>query len=304
MLELGTTSQSFAATAASGQQLGVTANVGWTAKSSASWLTVTAGSGTGNGSVAYNVAANTGTEERTGAISVTGGGLTRLFLVKQSGAAAMLELAATSKNFAANAVGGQKLGVVANVAWTATSSVSWLTVTTGSGTGNGTITYTVAANTGTGERMGAVTVTGGGLTRIFLATQAGKAETPETVEVPRAWLKENAAGILAANGGDCEAASQAAAANGRAVWECYVAGLSVTNSTEEFQVRSIEVVDGKVKAEWTPDLNEGGTKDVRAYRVWGKKALADGEWTDVTEVEDVEAEGWRFFRVGVGMAGE
>jgi hypothetical protein len=26
------------------------------------------------------------------------------------------------------------------------------------------------------------------------------------------------------------------------------------------------------------------------------------DWCDVTDVEDVEAEGWRFFRVGVDLA--
>jgi hypothetical protein len=39
------------------------------------------------------------------------------------------------------------------------------------------------------------------------------------------------------------------------------------------------------------------------YRVFGKKSMTAGEdWTDVTDVEDVEAEGWRFFRVRVELA--
>ena len=29
--------------------------------------------------------------------------------------------------------------------------------------------------------------------------------------------------------------------------------------------------------------------------------MTDEEWEDVTDVEDLEAEGWRFFRVGVEM---
>ena len=36
------------------------------------------------------------------------------------------------------------------------------------------------ANTGTGSRSGAITVTGGGLTRIFLAAQGGQTETQGT----------------------------------------------------------------------------------------------------------------------------
>ena len=43
--------------------------------------------------------------------------------------------------------------------WSADSSVSWLVVTSGHGTGNGSLTYTVAANPG-GARSGAVLLTG------------------------------------------------------------------------------------------------------------------------------------------------
>src|SRR4029453_7616392 len=46
-------------------------------------------------------------------------------------------------------------------AWTAASTVSWITVTAGSsGSGNGTVTYTVAANTSTTARTGTLTVAG------------------------------------------------------------------------------------------------------------------------------------------------
>ena len=194
-LTLGTTSRTFTSAAAGGKELGVTANVAWTAKSSASWLTVKTASGSGNGTIVYNVAANTGTASRTGKITVTGGGLTQTFTVVQSGSSggstsggstgggsggggngnttATLTLWAASRTFTAAAAGGKELGVTANVAWTAKSSVSWLTLKTAKGNGNGKLTYSVAANTGTGSRTGKITVSGGGLTRTFTVTQSG-----------------------------------------------------------------------------------------------------------------------------------
>jgi hypothetical protein len=53
-------------------------------------------------------------------------------------------------------------------AWTAVSNASWITVTSGaSGTGNGTVAFTVAANTTGADRTGTLTIAG----RTFTATQ-------------------------------------------------------------------------------------------------------------------------------------
>jgi hypothetical protein len=81
-------------------------------------------------------------------------------------------LSATSA--AAGASGGSgTVGVTAGstCAWTATSNATWLTVTSGtSGTGNGTVGYSVAANTGTTSRTGTLTIAG----NTFTVTQAGQ----------------------------------------------------------------------------------------------------------------------------------
>lgn len=54
-------------------------------------------------------------------------------------------------------------------AWTAVSNTSWITVTGGaSGVGNGTVTYSVAANTTGAERAGSMTIAGA----TFIVTQA------------------------------------------------------------------------------------------------------------------------------------
>ena len=54
--------------------------------------------------------------------------------------------------------------------WSAASNAAWVTVTSGSsGTGSGTVGYSVTANSGTAERTGTLTIAG----QSFMVTQAG-----------------------------------------------------------------------------------------------------------------------------------
>ena len=152
------TSQSFSASGGAGS-VGVTTSSGcnWTAVSSASWLTVTSGgSGTGNGTVAYEVSANTSTSPRTGTMTIAG----QTFIVTQDGITCAYTISPTSQSFSASG-GAGSVGVTTSSGcnWTAVSSASWLTVTSGgSGTGNGTVAYEVSANTSTSPRTGTMTV--------------------------------------------------------------------------------------------------------------------------------------------------
>jgi hypothetical protein len=71
----------------------------------------------------------------------------------------------------AGGTSNEAVTVVGSYAWTATSSVPWVTITSGaSGTGNGTISYTVATNTSFAGRSGFLTITGG---QIITIDQAG-----------------------------------------------------------------------------------------------------------------------------------
>ena len=130
--------------------------------------------------------------------------------------------------------------------------------------------------------------------RNFMLTVSASEKTATTpVAVPWFWLEREAAAILAAKGGDYEAAAKAKAANGRTVWECYVAGVGTTNAAAEFRVKSISISDGQVTVEWDPDLNLNGTATNRAYVVQGKRTM-DGKWDETDEDS-------RFFRVLVRM---
>ncbi len=122
----------------------------------------------------------------------------------------------------------------------------------------------------------------------------GRKLVVEGIEIPFAWIETNAPAALAASGGDYEAAAKADAANGvNKVWECYVAGLDPTSATNRF-LTQIAVTNGTVDVRWTPDLNEGGTKNLRVYTVEGKTNLLDATWGPTNEST-------RFFRVKVSM---
>jgi hypothetical protein len=144
----------------------------WSATSTASWLTVhTGASGVGNGSVAYSVAPNTTNAARTGTLSIGGRG----FTVTQAAPTCAVVLSTTSVSLtAASAFRSFQVSTATGCAWTASSSVPWITISIGStGTGSASVFYNVAANTGTASRTGTITVAGETVT----ITQAGAACT-------------------------------------------------------------------------------------------------------------------------------
>ncbi len=151
------TSQNVAAGGGSGS-VTVTAGSGcpWTAVSNATFISVTSGaSGSGNGTVNFSVASNTG-PARSGTITIAG----QTFTVNQADGCSYA-INPTSQNFTASG-GNGSLTVTAGTGcqWTAVSNDGFITVTSGaSGSGNDTVSYSVAANSG-GTRTGTITVAG------------------------------------------------------------------------------------------------------------------------------------------------
>ena len=141
----------------------------WTAKSNVSWITITAGSsGAGGGAVSYTVAANTSSSSRTGTLTIAG----QTHTVTQAGAlACTYALNASGNSFSsAGGAAGVLVTTTAGCTWTAVSNNAWITISAGaSGTGNGTVNYSVSANTSTSQRTGSMTIAG--LT--FTVTEAG-----------------------------------------------------------------------------------------------------------------------------------
>lgn len=131
---------------------------GWKASSPVAWITIQSGSsGWGNGAVSYIVAANTG-GQRQATLAIAG----KPFTVTQSDANCSFTLDPTAKNFTSTGGSGsvaiQASGT--NCQWQAASSTGWITITGGSsGSGNGTVNYTVASNTSS-QRQGTITIGG------------------------------------------------------------------------------------------------------------------------------------------------
>jgi len=158
------TSGSVAATADAGS-FTVTAGSGcsWTASSDASWLHTSSG-GTGNGPVSYTYDANTSNSSRTGHITARG----QTFTLTQAGGSCTYSLNPTSTSVGSSFSSGNiSVTVISGCSWLASPSDSWIH-TTSSGSGNGTVSYTVDANSSTNTRIGTITVQG----QIFTITQA------------------------------------------------------------------------------------------------------------------------------------
>ena len=155
------TTQNAPDTASTGT-VNVTAGVGctWAATSNAPWITITAGAtGSGNGAVAFSIAANTGAV-RTGTMTIAG----QTFTVTQAATPpppCTYSIAPLTQNIdATGGVGSVAITTTAGCAWTATSNAPWITINSAaSGSGSGTVTFIVATNTGT-ARTGTLTVAG------------------------------------------------------------------------------------------------------------------------------------------------
>ncbi|HET8677176.1 MAG TPA: BACON domain-containing protein [Blastocatellia bacterium] len=149
----------------------VTAGCSWQAMSNATWITITSpDSGTGNGTVSYLVRDNLTGAPRTGTMTIAG----ITFTVTQAGGAAGCAPVVSPLNAAFSAAASTNnsinVTVSSNCAWQAVSDVNWITITSNCcGMGNGSVTYSVAANTSGGGRRGTITVAG----RVFTVKQKG-----------------------------------------------------------------------------------------------------------------------------------
>ena len=166
---LAPTSQAVTAAGGTGSTA-VTAPAGcaWTGVSNdPTWLTITSGgTGSGDGSVAFTAAANATTNPRTGTLTIGN----QTFTVAQEPAGCSFSISPSTQTVPA-AGGDASTTVTAQTgcSWTAASSATWMTVTSGAtGSGNGSVNFSVAPSPSTGQRSGTLTIAG----RIFTVTQA------------------------------------------------------------------------------------------------------------------------------------
>ncbi len=169
-------SRGYSCEAKTAESFSVACNGSWTATPSASWITIISGaSGSGNGTVKYKLAENTGTSMRSGTIKVKCGSITRTCTITQDKPLLIGGKTSMSRTYAAAKQTGCYFTVTCSqTSWTAVSSASWVTLKTSGGTGTGTLTYDIAANTSSSSRTATIKVTSRGLTRTCTIKQNGK----------------------------------------------------------------------------------------------------------------------------------
>jgi hypothetical protein len=159
------TSANYGATAGNGL-FTLQANAGcvWQAVSQSDWITVNLGNNwSGSGTIGYLVAANTGAA-RSG--TITAGGLT--FTVNQA-SGCTYTLSSNSANVSSNSTTGSfNISSDTGCDITAVSNAPFITITSETNSGNGTISYSITANTTAQNRTGTITVGG----QIFTINQS------------------------------------------------------------------------------------------------------------------------------------
>jgi hypothetical protein len=146
------------------------AGCGWTASSSApGWLTCNPSTSTGSGLVSWSATANTATTPRSGTLNIAG--LT--FTVVQAGAGCTYAISPGSASVGSSAASGTiTVTTDPGCNWTASSSSpAWLTCTPSSGTGSGSVTWSVTRNDSCTVRSSMLTVAG----KVFAVNQQGTA---------------------------------------------------------------------------------------------------------------------------------
>jgi hypothetical protein len=158
-------------------EIGVTTapGCGWRTQGNPDWINVDQQAGAGAGRVVVRVAANPALTPRVATFQIADGRVT----VTQSGVACDIRLSPTARAF--NSGGGEgdfRVNAPAGCAWTATPLDGWIRIVSGSGTGDGGVTFVVETNPLPAERRGGVRVGD----QTFTITQAA-APAPCTFDV-------------------------------------------------------------------------------------------------------------------------
>ncbi len=165
-------SQSFGSTGGPGN-ISITTLSGcpWTVTTDSSWITLGVGNGSGSGSttVTYWVNGNETTATRTGTITAAG----QVITITQEGITCGYDISPASRWFTSD--GGDayvNMAAAEACGWTASSNDSWITITSGgSGSGWGTIYYSVAPNGSGSPRTGTISIVGQTFT-VFQGSEA------------------------------------------------------------------------------------------------------------------------------------
>ena len=156
-------------------QFFIDANKAWTATENESWLTVSPVAGTGSANFIINYDANTDINPRTGYIYVTSDGITKTLTVTQEGYKPFINVTPSVQNVTGQA-GTTTFKVDANIPWTVSEDVEWLTVSPIEGNNDGSFTVTYDANPTYIVKTGQINVSGNEVVQTVTVIQAGLPE--------------------------------------------------------------------------------------------------------------------------------
>ncbi len=163
ILTISANALSIAPTANSIKTFNILSNTNWKVSCDKTWLKVSSTDGLGNSIITLTATANPASTARTAIVTITGKGLaSQTISVTQE--VPVLTVSTNTLSIAATANSTKTFDITSNIAWTAASNQSWLTLNNASGSGNATITLTATKNPTVAARAATVTVSGTSVT--------------------------------------------------------------------------------------------------------------------------------------------
>ncbi len=139
----------------------LSANCLWSLQSDASWITITSpSSGSDNSTINFSIPNNSSNNSRSGSIKVRDGNsvVRATLIITQNGVPLSHSLSSTNATFS-SAGGNSNVVLTATQVWAAQSDVTWIKdISPSNGSGNATITYSVAANSDSAARTGSIKI--------------------------------------------------------------------------------------------------------------------------------------------------
>ncbi|MBP3517171.1 MAG: hypothetical protein J6K31_01945 [Parabacteroides sp.] len=154
----------------------INSNTGWYASSNQSWCEVSPNTGTTNNTINILLKANTTTSARQAIVTVTAGNKEQKITINQKGCNENLSV---SSNYFSISPENKSYNFIiyTNLSWEASSDQSWCVLSSSSGNGENTLSFTVSENTTNQERKAIVKVKSGSLTQEITIVQQSKSAT-------------------------------------------------------------------------------------------------------------------------------
>jgi hypothetical protein len=143
--------------------------INWSLIDKADWLNVSPANGLNSRTITVVYDTNITENQRIGSITILGGGITKTATITQA-PASMLEVNPANLNVG-HETDSTTFEIISNVSWSISDDADWLTVSPSSGSSNSTIKAIFESNTASTQRVGIITITGGGIELIVTVTQ-------------------------------------------------------------------------------------------------------------------------------------